>query len=68
MCLLVCGGFFSIFLIPATTQMTFKHYNPTTKKAVWKSVHASNAKFDKQSCKSDLFVSWSSLSLSTSSH
>ncbi|OXH41948.1 survival factor 1 [Cryptococcus neoformans] len=51
----IIWSYLGIFLIPATTQMTFKHYNPTTKKAVWKSVHASNAKFDKQSCKSDLF-------------
>ncbi|WVO16105.1 hypothetical protein L204_103772 [Cryptococcus depauperatus] len=52
----VIWSYLGVFLIPATTQMTFKYYNPTTKKTVWKSVNASNAKFDRQNCTSDQFV------------
>lgn len=46
----------SVFLVPATTQMTFKHYNPHTKKAVWKSVNTSALKTDGRSSKTDAFV------------
>lgn len=46
----------SLFLVPATTQMTFKIYNPKTKKLTWKSVNVSNFKTDGRSSKSDAFV------------
>ena len=46
-----------VFIIPATAQMTFKHYNPKTKKQVWKSVNSTGFKPNGQSCKSDQFVS-----------
>lgn len=36
--------------------MTFKHYNPHTKKAVWKSVNTSALKTDGRSSKTDAFV------------
>lgn len=47
----------SVFLIPATTQMTFKLYNPHTKKTSWKSVNVNGFKHDGCSSKSDAFVS-----------
>ena len=43
--------------MPATSQMTFKIYNPHTKKSVWKSVNASGFKPNGRSCKSDQFAS-----------
>lgn len=46
----------SLFLIPATAQMTFKYYNPTTKEQVWKSVNVGSFKHEGKSCKSDHFV------------
>jgi hypothetical protein len=33
-----------IFLVPAQTQLTFKLYNPHTKKVVWRSLNASGFK------------------------
>lgn len=47
----------SIFLIPATAQFTFKHYNPKTKEITWKSINASNFKANGRACKSDELVS-----------
>jgi hypothetical protein len=37
--------------------MTFKLYNPHTKKQIWQSINASGAKFDGLNCKADQFVS-----------
>ncbi|WWC70096.1 uncharacterized protein I206_104043 [Kwoniella pini CBS 10737] len=48
-------SYVGVFLIPATTQMTFKVYNPNTKKSTWRSINASGAKFDKQNLKTDQF-------------
>jgi len=42
-------------LVPATSQITFKLYNPKTKKTIWKSVNASGFKSNGRSCKSDQF-------------
>jgi hypothetical protein len=36
--------------------MTFKHYNPHTKKTTWKSVNTSGFTTEGQNCKSDAFV------------
>lgn len=48
----------SVFLVPANTQMTFKLYNPTTKKTVWRSVNSGGFSpgKDRRSCKSNEFV------------
>lgn len=46
----------SIMFVPATSQMTFKYYNPTTKQATWKSVNVGSWKPDGRGCKSDHFV------------
>ncbi|ODO09873.1 hypothetical protein I350_02095 [Cryptococcus amylolentus CBS 6273] len=51
----IIWSYLGVFLIPATTQITFKHYNPATKKSIWKSVNASKSKFDRQNCKADEF-------------
>ncbi|WRT66479.1 uncharacterized protein IL334_003438 [Kwoniella shivajii] len=51
----IIWSYLGIFLVPATTQMTFKVYNPNTKKSTWRSINASGVKFDKQSAKSDQF-------------
>lgn len=48
---------YSIRLLNPTVQMTFKHYNPATKKATWKSVNVGSFKTDGRGCKSDHFVS-----------
>lgn len=53
----VIWSYLGVFLIPATAQMTFKLYNPTTKTTTWKSVNVSNFKHDGRNCKSDSFVS-----------
>lgn len=46
----------SIMFVPATSQMTFKYYNPKTKQASWKSVNVGSFKLDGRGCKSDHFV------------
>ncbi|RSH79877.1 putative cell survival pathways protein [Apiotrichum porosum] len=51
----VIWSFLGVFLIPATTQMTFKLYNPHTKKTSWKSVNVNGFKHDGCSSKSDAF-------------
>ncbi|RSH87266.1 putative cell survival pathways protein [Saitozyma podzolica] len=51
----IIWSYLGVFLVPATTQMTFKHYNPHTKKAVWKSVNTSALKTDGRSSKTDAF-------------
>ncbi|WVR06944.1 hypothetical protein IAU60_003980 [Kwoniella sp. DSM 27419] len=51
----IIWSYTGIFLVPATTQMTFKLYNPKTKKTVWRSLNASGQKFDKQNLKADQF-------------
>ncbi|KAL1411395.1 putative cell survival pathways protein [Vanrija albida] len=51
----IIWSFLGLFLVPATTQMTFKLYNPTTKKTVWKSVNVKDFKTDGRSSKSDAF-------------
>ncbi|WWC94309.1 hypothetical protein V866_001151 [Kwoniella sp. B9012] len=51
----IIWSYVGIFLVPATTQMTFKVYNPHTQKSTWRSINASGAKFDKQSLKTDQF-------------
>lgn len=47
-----------VFLVPSTTQFTFKLYNPHTKKTLWKSINATgftvNEK-DGRSCKTNEF-------------
>ncbi|WWC89211.1 uncharacterized protein L201_004129 [Kwoniella dendrophila CBS 6074] len=48
-------SYVGVFLIPATTQMTFKVYNPNTKNSTWRSINASGSKFDKQNLKTDQF-------------
>lgn len=45
-------------MVPASTEMTFKHYNPHTKVAAWKHVTTGGFKHDGHNCKSDHFVSW----------
>lgn len=52
----VIWSYLGVFLIPATAQMTFKLFNPTTKTTTWKSVNVSNFKHDGRNCKSDSFV------------
>ncbi|KAK8864504.1 hypothetical protein IAR55_001754 [Kwoniella newhampshirensis] len=51
----VIWSYIGLFLVPATTQMTFKHYNPKTGKTTWRSVNATGAKFHDRGCKSDQF-------------
>ncbi|WVQ80796.1 hypothetical protein IAT38_002901 [Cryptococcus sp. DSM 104549] len=51
----IIWSYLGIMFIPATTQMTFKLYNPNTKKQVWKSVHGSNPKYAGQTIKADEF-------------
>ncbi|TXT09004.1 hypothetical protein VHUM_02478 [Vanrija humicola] len=51
----VIWSFVGLFLVPATSQMTFKIWNPQTKKKTWKSVNVSNFKTDGRSSKSDTF-------------
>ncbi|OCF38717.1 survival factor 1 [Kwoniella heveanensis CBS 569] len=51
----IIWSYLGVFLVPATTQMTFKVYNPKTKKSTWRSINASGAKFDRQNLKSDQF-------------
>jgi len=46
----------SIMFIPATAQMTFKHYQPKTKEMSWKSVSVGGFKPNGRGCKSDQFV------------
>ena len=46
-----------IMFIPATCQMTFKHYNPKTQKTAWKSVNVNGFKTEGQNAKSDQFES-----------
>ena len=54
---LILDDICSLFVVPATAQMTFKVYNPHTKKQVWRSVSSSGFKPNGRSCKSDQFVS-----------
>jgi hypothetical protein len=58
--LLQCGHAISaddrIMFIPATAQMTFKHYSPKTKEMSWKSVSVGGFKPNGRGCKSDSFV------------
>ncbi|CDZ98404.1 Oxidative stress survival, Svf1-like [Phaffia rhodozyma] len=42
-----------IFLVPATVQFTFKHFDPKTKKAFWKSTNLTNFKPAGKGMKSD---------------
>jgi hypothetical protein len=42
--------------VPATAQMTFKHYKPDTKAMAWKSVSVGGFKPNGRGCKSDSFV------------
>ncbi|KAI9639430.1 oxidative stress survival, Svf1-like protein [Dioszegia hungarica] len=51
----IIWSYTGIFMIPATTQMTFKHYNPVTRVSSWKSVSVNGFKHDSHSCKSDTF-------------
>jgi len=51
----VIWSFLGVRFIPATTQMTFKLYNPHTKAMVWKSVNVGGFKHNGRSCKSDSF-------------
>ncbi|WWD17189.1 hypothetical protein CI109_101627 [Kwoniella shandongensis] len=51
----VIWSYIGVFVIPATTQMTFKHYNPNTKKTTWRSINATGAKFNDRGVKSDQF-------------
>ncbi|KAK1924293.1 oxidative stress survival, Svf1-like protein [Papiliotrema laurentii] len=51
----VIWSYVGVFVIPATAQFTFKHYNPKTKKATWKSVNGSNFKANGHGCKCDQF-------------
>ncbi|KAK4687327.1 hypothetical protein P7C73_g2785, partial [Tremellales sp. Uapishka_1] len=44
-----------VFIIPAGVQMTFKYYNPKTKRQIWRSLNASGFKPDGRSCKSNEF-------------
>jgi len=46
-----------IMFVPATAQMTFKHYQPKTKDMSWKSVSVGGFKPNGRGCKSDSFVS-----------
>lgn len=51
----VIWSYTGIMFVPATSQMTFKYYNPTTKQATWKSVNVGSWKPDGRGCKSDHF-------------
>lgn len=53
----VIFSFLGVRFMPSQTQMTFKLYNPTTKKSVWKSINASGFTLgeDKRSCKAKEF-------------
>lgn len=46
----------SVFVIPATSQFLFKHYDPKTKKVTWRSVHGSGFKTNGSGCKTNEFV------------
>jgi len=65
---LQCGHIISadnrIMFIPATAQMTFKHYSPKTKEMSWKSVSVGGFKPNGRGCKSDSFVSPTPLEMS----
>jgi hypothetical protein len=45
-----------VFLIPATTQITMKIYNPKTQKTIWRSLNASGFKPNGKSAKANEFV------------
>ncbi|ORY32787.1 oxidative stress survival, Svf1-like protein [Naematelia encephala] len=51
----IIWSYLGLFVIPATNQMTFKLYNPKTKKSVWKSINASGFKPNGRSSKSDQY-------------
>lgn len=46
----------SVFVVPATSQFLFKHYDPKTKKVTWRSVHGSSFKTNGSGCKTNEFV------------
>jgi len=51
--------FLRVWPVPAQTQMTFKLYNPTTKKTVWRSLSATGFTVDPKdgrSCKTNEYV------------
>lgn len=45
-----------IMFVPATAQMTFKHYQPKFQDMSWKSVSVGGFKPNGRGCKSDSFV------------
>lgn len=50
-------SYLGIMFVPAQHQMTFKMYNPKTKKTVWKSINASKFEVgkDRRTCKANEF-------------
>jgi hypothetical protein len=54
----VIWSYDGVFLVPAQSQLTFKLYNPHTKKTVWRSLNASGFApdgDDRRSCKANEF-------------